>query len=103
MSALIIDKPTHGEYLFIGGAQDGLRHYISAPDDVMRFHVKQDMPDISSAAPPSNQSQAFTLDEYSLVSVHGHELRFFVYLHSSLTGDDLMKALIRGYSRRADQ
>ena len=101
MSALIINKPTHGEYLFIGGGQDGKRHYVSSPNDVLRFHVKQDMPDIFSAASPSNQSQAITMDEYSLVSVHGHELRFFVYLHSSLSSDGLMKALIRGYSKRA--
>jgi hypothetical protein len=102
MSALIINKPTHGEYLFIGGGQDGLRRYVKHPNDVMSFHVKQDMPDIFSAKPPET-APLMNYDEYRLSQIHGHECRFFVYLHSSLTGDDLMKCLIRGYSKRTDQ
>lgn len=93
--------PKPGEFLFIGGPADGDRREITQPHRTIRVVERAPMPYVSMTEPAPTVANNPPYTEYNLTQLAGEQLRFFVYLHCKLNGDDLIKALLRHYTGSA--
>lgn len=74
------------EYLFIGGFKDGSRIAVSPALNLVRF---------DDVAQPTPWSRSVL---YRKTAFAGSTQRFEVFALDGMSGDDIMRALIRGYA-----
>jgi hypothetical protein len=89
--------PQPGMYLFVGGIADGQMRQVDIVYDELRVHVPQKFNYTPNELGPKPGNSKMDIENYHLSSMYGEKETFYLYLHASMNGDDLIKRLFKNY------